>query len=348
MSSDARRLRGSCLVPGVLLLAVLVPACGSGPPSLLDVPLDEWPLRHLETYGLESPPVLEELRARAARNTRSEEVLDRVYDQASVLAFSGDEPAYEILVAGVRSGDRSALFRYGEFLLSGASAFNFNPQPENALRSLLRAQGLGSEMAAEFLCEGFIYGWDGYRPVLPPPGGRALCEANARTGAPDAVRLLGDLHRLGVDQPPEPHQAFQFYLVAGSAGSGRAMYEIGRLAQSGVEGIPPDLRAASGYFIRAVQYGEPLGLMPAITLLETGPPGVGDLVQAFTLWEQAWDQGLVAGAWGMSRAFRCGLGVSVSPVESRYWTDVASAVPDPDPATAAFGRSTCPTLEGMR
>ena len=348
MSSDLRSSNGRGSVGFSLVLVVLLSACGAGPVSLADVPLEEWPLRHLETYALESGPVLEELRVRAARNLRDEEVLDRVYDQASLLAFSGDEPSYDVLVRGVRRGDRSALFRYAEFLLAGTSAFNFAPQPENALRALLRAQGLGSEPAALLLCEGFVHGWDGYRPAFPPPGGRALCEGNARTGDAEAVRLLADMHRLGVDAAPTPREAFQFYLVAASAGSGRAMYEIGRLAQFGIPGIPPDLRAASGYYVRAVQYGEFDALMPAITILETGPPEVGDLVQAFDLWQNVWDQGRAAGAWGMSRAFRCGLGVSVSPVESGYWTDLAAASPEPDPEAETFGRAPCPLLRGMR
>ena len=330
-----------------LALLLCLSGCGPGPRSLFDVPFESWPLRHLETYALESPLALDELRARAARNTASEEVLDRVYDLASVLAFSGDESAYDVLLHGVRGGDRSALFRYGEFLLGGAPVLGFEPQPDNALRSLLRAEGLGSEPALRFLCEGFVHGWDGFRPEFPDPGGRVFCERAARSGEPDAVRLMGDLHRLGVDRAPDARQAFQLYLVAGSAGSGHALYEIGLMAQAGVPGIPADLAAAVSYFIRAVQLGEFRALMPAITLLENGPPDVRDFVRAFSLWEHAWDEGRAAGAWGMSRAFRCGLGVSVSPVESRYWSDAAESASEPDLQAAAFSRAPCPDTVGM-
>ena len=335
---------GACASPAAVSLVLLLCGCGPGPPSLFDVPFDRWPLAHLETYALESAPVLDELRARAARNLDSERVLDRVYDLASVLAFSGDESAYDVLIYGVRNGDRSALFRYGEFLLGGASVLGFEPQPEAALRSLLRAEGLGSEPAVRFLCEGFVHGWDGFRPVFPSPGGRIFCERAARSGEPNAVRLLGDLHRLGVDQAPDVRQAFRLYLVAGSGGSGHALYEIGLMAQAGVPGIPADPTAAASYFIRAVQLGEFRALMPAIILLETGPPEVRDFVRAFSLWEHVWEEGRTAGAWGMSRAFRCGLGVSVSPVESRYWSDAAESASEADPQAALFARGVCPQV----
>ena len=350
MSSDLpvrARLRRATAA-ALAFVAAVSAACGSEERSLVDVPLGEWPERHLVTYASESFAVLDELRARAARNMRIEEILDGVYDEASVLAFAGDEDAYAVLVHGVEAGDRSALFRYAEFLLSGASAFHFDPQPENALRALLRSQGLGSEDASRLLCEGFVHGWDGYRPPLPPPGGRVLCENNARRGEGEDVRLVGDLYRLGVDSPPDLMRAFQFYVIASAAGSGLALYELGRMAQSGVEGVPPDLSSASGYFIQAVQAGETRALMPAITLLESGPPEVRDLVRAFSLWELAWDLGVTAGAWGMSRAFRCGLGVSVSPVESEYWSGQAGAALIPDPEAAVFARSPCPLVPGLR
>ena len=330
---------------GIILCLVLVlssSGCGSSAPARLEeTPLSAWPVEDLAGQAFQSREVLDELRMRAGARGSVADILDQIYDDAGVLASSGDEQAYAVIEYGVDRGDLSALLHYGRFLLAGASALGLAPEPELAARYLLRAEAQGSIPAGLDLCRGHVSGWAGYRPHVPPPGPVALCERMAGRGDLEAIVLSGDVFRDGIGVEPDLVRAVNYYVLAAEADSGAGFHRLGLLAQNGVPGVEPDLGEAAQMFANAVYRGEMDGLLPATALLEWGPPGVADPVRAFRVWELAWQHGSAIGAWGIARAFRCGIGVSASEVEAAYWVAQASSADIPSPDGQAFFEGGC-------
>ena len=251
--------------------------------------------------------------------------LDDFYAELGAAAAGGGAQPFQLIAGGVEAGDRGALYQYARLLLSGSPGLGLEPDPQAAVPFLLRARGLRSEPAALDLCRGFAAGVFAPAGDLPSPGGFLICRNLAYAGVREAIALTGDLYMLGRGVERNLVDAELYYQLAADAGSGRGARMLGdfSLARGGVVNV----REALAHYIRAVELGDDDALLSAAAIFETGPEDMRSPARAFALWQLGSQRGSTAAAWGLARAFNCGIGVAPSPVEATYWYNTAIAAP---------------------
>ncbi len=91
------------------------------------------------------------------------------------------------------------------------------------------------------------------------PTAIARWQAFAQQGDADAAYRLGQAYDNGTGVPPDPAAAQHWYGVAAAAGSGRAAYALGMMAEETErpDGMPQNLAAAVDWYRKAAADGDP-------------------------------------------------------------------------------------------
>lgn len=228
----------------------------------------------------------------------------------------------------------------GRLLLRGQGGA---ADPLAARRLWTRAAADGQAWAALEL--GRLYE-RGAAPVMAPDPARARHWYRV-AAAGDLAQAHTALGRLTVAQghgADSIRRAFGHFSRAATLGHAWALYEAGKVAETGVAGLPGDPVTALAWYQQAAARGVDAAHGAMASLYERGLGVARDPVRALTLYQVGAEAGNAWAAYKVGRALADGRGTLADPVAARAWlararaegiTQAAAALDRLDAATAA-------------
>ena len=322
--------------------AILLAAC-RGPSADVPYPVpplpDGAPPPPADTEAARAAAVAGDADALAALSSvpgsGSSHPLDGIDADLGISARAGSVGSHNLLARRVAEDVPSAQFEYARLLLEGVVSLGIQPELALAVQYLTRAAAGGSDDARYALCLGYLHGFE-LGGVLfdahvseQQEDAFAVCSELATSGHPGALVVMGDVFRYGLaGREPDGAAAFRWYAIPAGADPPYVdgLLAMAEMLQDPVEGGPAEnQQEAIRLLQRALLAGSTHAALRLAAFFEGGPELFRDHATAFRVWSMADDRGMVVGAWGLARSFRCGIGTSPSDVEHDYWLSRARA-----------------------
>jgi hypothetical protein len=153
--------------------------------------------------------------------------------------------------------------------------------------------------------------------------------AAASQGLPDALYRVGRMRLTGLDGPPDPVEAAGCFRAAAARGHLEASFELAELLVRG-RGVPQDPVEAVRWYAQAAEQGHAGAQCNLGWAYERGEGVSADPAEAVRWYEQAANQGLAAAQYNMGVACEEGFGVRRSLPQAVYWYRKAADQDHPD------------------
>jgi hypothetical protein len=135
------------------------------------------------------------------------------------------------------------------------------------------------------------------------------CLDEGSKGTVVAQQILGLLYEKGLGTPSNNTAASDWYRKAAEAGNPKGQLHLGLLLRDGPDGVRRDRDAAVGWFTKAAQQGDPDAMAALARALFRGEGAKKDQVQAVRWYQQAADKGVPVALYELSFIYRDGNGV---------------------------------------